>query len=395
MGYETLPTIFYKDPVRYDTVINSRRESECSVRLPVQLHGEQAFYCCVPELVELVENIYQLNSAVSTIWDGIPENPQQRYFSKALVNEVMWSNDVEGIHSSRQELRAAFDAVTAKNRRETRFMGLIDGYVSMLRSRRIKVDTPEDIRAIYDAVLLPDLDASDAPDGRVFRKGGVSIVTATDKERHRGILPEETLIAFVSSSLEYVKSTRYSLIGIAVFHYLLGYAHPFYDGNGRMMRFLCSSFLRENLNLLIGLNMSQIISGSKKAYYDAFAVCNDKRSKGDLTPFILYYLSTIKQSAQGVLSELEDAKAKLDFYSKSLVEQLGEEGDALSLEVLFVILDATLFSDAGAGLSSISEYADVSVPTARERLKKLISLGIPIVSQKDGKKKVYRLNLDQ
>jgi Fic family protein len=349
----------------------------------------------VPEMLDLVEGIYWLNNAITALWDGIPESPRQRYFSRALVNEVMWSNDVEGIRSSKQELRAAFDAVTAKNRRETKFMGLVNGYAGMLRPRRIKAETPEDVRALYDVVLLPDLDASDTPDGRVFRKDGVSIVTGTGKEKHRGILPEEALIAFVSSLLSFVKGSNYSLASIAAFHFLFGFAHPFYDGNGRMMRFLSSAFLRENLNLLIGLNMSQVISSSKKAYYDAFEVCNDQKNKGDLTPFILYYLSTIVQSAEIVLKELEDAKAKLDFYSKSLVEMLGDETDAVTLDVLSVVLEATLFSDAGVGLSAISDCANISVPTARERLQKLNSLGIPVVIQKDGRQKVYQLNLEQ
>ncbi len=35
------------------------------------------------------------------------------------------------------------------------------------------------------------------------------------------------------------------LVSIAVFHYLFGYVHPFYDGNGRMARYLSSIFCSE------------------------------------------------------------------------------------------------------------------------------------------------------
>lgn len=395
MGYETLPALYYKDAGRYNAVLAGRQEGECTVQLPVQLHGARAFYCCVPELVGLVERIYRLNSAISILWDGIPENPQQRYFSKALINEVMWSNDVEGIHSSRQELRAAFDAAAGQSRHGTKFAGIVSGYAGMLRPRRVFAETPADIRAIYDVVLLQDLDAADTPDGRVFRKGGVSVVTGTGKEVHHGILPEEALIAFLASVLDYVKSASYSLASVAAFHYLFGFAHPFYDGNGRMARFLSSAYLRESLNPLVGLNMSQVISGSKKAYYDAFKVCDDTRARGDITPFILYYLSTIEQSAEGVLRELEDAKSKLDIYGRSLAERLGDQTDAVTMTVLSALLEVTLFSDVGIGIGGICEYAGISDSTARERVQKLISLGIPVVSQKDGKKKMYRLNLEQ
>ena len=62
----------------------------------------------------------------------------------------------------------------------------------MLRPRQVFVETPEDIRAITMWRCCRTLDAANAPDGRVFRKGGVSVVTGTGKEVHHGILPEES-----------------------------------------------------------------------------------------------------------------------------------------------------------------------------------------------------------
>jgi len=396
MGYIPLPVLYYKNPEQYQAVYESRISSDSAVRLPIPLriHGAQAFYCYTPQIARQIEYIYRLSNAISVLWEGIPAKSKSRYYAKTLIDEIMGSNAVEGIHSSRQELRAAFDAVTEKKKQTIKFNGIVAGYLAMYAQNDLNVELPEDIRRLYDVVLLPDLETSLAPDGKIFRREGVSVVTATGKEIHRGIMPEDALIAFITAAIQYVNSVEYSLVGISAFHYLFGHAHPFYDGNGRMARYLSSGFLGKNLHLLVGLNMSQVISSNRKAYYEAFELCNDSRAKGDITPFILYYLSTIEQSANGIQEELEQAKAQLEYHRIRLSAWLGEKADELSLCVLEAMLEVTLFSDVGISVGGIARYAEVSAPTVRDRIQKLVALGCPIASNKEGKKTLYRLKLE-
>lgn len=79
---------------------------------------------------------------------------------------------------------------------------------------------------------------------------------------------------------------------VSLFHYLLGYIHPFYDGNGRLSRFLTSNYLCDD-NPFLALSLSQHIYAHKEAYYKAFTITNDPRNRGDLTYFVLSFLKLL------------------------------------------------------------------------------------------------------
>ena len=59
------------------------------------------------------------------------------------------------------------------------------------------------------------------------------------------------------------------LIKIAITHYYFEYIHAFYDGNGRMGRYIASSMLY-NLDPLIAMKLSSVIKNNYKRYLDSF-----------------------------------------------------------------------------------------------------------------------------
>jgi Fic family protein len=396
MSYTPLPILYYKDKGAYDRFVAQIQSSDFIVRFPIRIGEFSVFYASIPEIAETIERIYRLNWNVQMLWELIPTVSHAPFHRKALVEEVMWSNEVEGIHSSRKELQAAFEAVAGKKKHRERFSGLLEGYNRMLEPGEIHAETPKEIRDLYDVVLLPDIDSGDHPDGKIFRKGSVSIVSATDKEMHRGIQPESELISFVESSLEILRNREWSLPSIAAFHYLFGYAHPFYDGNGRMARFLCCAFLSKNIHPLIGLNLSLAISGSKKAYYDAFNICNDKKALGDITPFVLYYLSAIERAAKSTQDEIEVVWNRLLHYSCLLYEKTkGKADDESSTKMLSSILESSVVLDTGVSLAQLCECANLSLSTVRSRLHHLRESGVPIFTQTIGHAKAYRIDLEK
>jgi Fic family protein len=96
------------------------------------------------------------------------------------------------------------------------------------------------------------------------------------------------------------------LVRIAAFHYFFGFIHPFYDGNGRISRFISSYLLKKNAYPLLALDLSHTIKEYRKTYYNAFRECNDKRNKGDITPFIITFLEFLDKSTERMLQNLNE-----------------------------------------------------------------------------------------
>lgn len=175
----------------------------------------------------------------------------------------------------------------------------------MIENESISFERPEGIRKIYDDIFGNEI--NDLPDGKIFRKESVSVHSSAGKEIHRGLYPESKIIEAMSSSLDFLNNNKTDiLIRTAVFHYLFGYIHPFYDGSGRTSRFISSYLLSKELTGLIGYRISYTIKGHIKAYYDAFKECNHPDSRGDLTPFLEMFLTVIDISEKQLYEVLRN-----------------------------------------------------------------------------------------
>ena len=156
----------------------------------------------------------------------LPNIAINSYIIKSLKDEIALTNEIEGVRSTRKEIEDAIDSI--KNDKSARFKGLVDKYFKLISNEIIPLNNCADIRTIYDALVLPEIEKENLPDGILFRKEPVQVVSATQKEKHRGIMPESKIIESLDVCLDFLKSDDIdSLIKISAFHYLFGYIHPF------------------------------------------------------------------------------------------------------------------------------------------------------------------------
>ena len=161
-----------------------------------------------------------------------------------------------------------------------------------------------------------------------------------------------------------------ALVRIAVFHYLFGYIHPFYDGNGRMSRFITSYMLARTLHPTVALRLSILLKQNKKRYYDLFAMTNASINCGDLTPFILGTLEFVNAAVSGTEKNLREKKDRYDVYY-SRIQKL--EVDRTLKELYDVLLQATIFSGAGVSKKELMRMLDKSENTITARMKAMPS----------------------
>lgn len=395
MSRKTLKALFHMGVKEYKEEYERRFNDENTIHLPVSIGENPAFICQTPEIYKRIIAVERLDKDVAELYYSLPEIAIEQFTTRCLIDEILLTNDIEGVHSTRKEIGEILQDLSAHNKRN-RFVGLIAKYVMLERRQPMSFKTCQDIRRVYDDIFYEEIKATDPenlPDGEIFRRSGVEVQSATQKVIHKGLMPESKIIEAFEQSLAVLNDNNIDIfIRIAVFHYLFGYIHPFYDGNGRTSRFISSYLLSKQLTPLIGFRLSYTIKENISKYYKAFDVCNSPHNKGELTPFVEMFLNIVEISMQQLLETLEEKKQKWDYYSQRIKTLPNAEKADISC-LYDLLIQAALFSNIGIGRDELIEQLALSENTVRSRLK-LIPESLLIVNRQKGKK-YYLLNLDE
>lgn len=393
MEYELLSKIFYKKPTEYESIYDARFNSEASIKLPTKIHENVGFIFNTNEITKLLVKIYKTINKINLLRTHLPNIAINSYIIKSLKDEIALTNEIEGVRSTRKEIEDAIDSI--KNDKSTRFKGLVDKYFKLISNEIIPLNNCEDIRTIYDALVLPEIEKENLPDGILFRKEPVQVVSATQKEKHRGIMPESKIIESLDLCLDFLKNDDIdSLIKISAFHYLFGYIHPFYDGNGRTSRFISSYLIKNELDVLLALKLSYTVKNNINKYYKAFDVCNDRKNKGDITFFVVTFLELLSQASDDLYTKIADLNDQLNYYNNIINTLVNEKVlNNKQAKCIFILCQNRLFDDTYMNMNTLTELLEKSDTTTRKILKSLESKNL-LVKSRNKNQYLYSANLD-
>ena len=114
-----------------------------------------------------------------------------KFLKSCMIEEIQSTNEIEGVRSTRQEIREAIFA-QGKYNPDVRLWGIVNKYNKIINDENIKLKTCEDIRNLYDDFILDEIkrnNTSDIPDGNIFRKNSVDIVSGTPKNHSPRCVP--------------------------------------------------------------------------------------------------------------------------------------------------------------------------------------------------------------
>lgn len=393
MEYELLSKIFYKKPTEYESIYDARFNSEASIKLPIKIHENVGFIFNTNEITKLLVKIYKTINKINLLRTHLPNIAINSYIIKSLKDEIALTNEIEGVRSTRKEIEDAIDSI--KNDKSARFKGLVDKYFKLISNEIIPLNNCEDIRTIYDALVLPEIEKENLPDGILFRKEPVQVVSATQKEKHRGIMPESKIIESLDLCLDFLKNDDIdSLIKISAFHYLFGYIHPFYDGNGRTSRFISSYLIKNELDVLLALKLSYTVKNNINKYYKAFDVCNDRKNKGDITFFVVTFLELLSQASDDLYTKIADLNDQLNYYNNIINTLVNEKVlNDKQAKCIFVLCQNRLFDDTYMNMNTLTELLEKSDTTTRKILKSLEPKNL-LVKSRNKNQYLYSANLD-
>ena len=390
-----LKKMFHIDQDEYKKEYEKRYNDPNTIHLDISIKGNPAFFCQTIEMYQQLLSIEKTDKKINKLCYNLPGVALDQFERNCLVDEIVLSNNIEGVNSTRKEIRNILNDIQKKDKHR-RFVGLVKKYIALMTHEKISIQNTKDIRRIYDDIFYEEIKATDPdnlPDGKTFRKNEVSVYSSSGEEIHHGIVPESKIISTMSKAIEFLNDDSInSLMRIAIFHYLFGYIHPFYDGNGRTSRFISSYCLTQELNYLIGYRISYTIKEHISEYYKAFDICNSILNKGDLSPFVEMFLGIIEISEKQLYQSLLEKKTAMDYYLNKIKDLPNSEDNNIAY-LYELLIEAYLFSDVGISTKELQDCTRSTYNTLMGRLKKIpVNL---IIKNKPSQECYYKLNLEE
>lgn len=381
MEYRTLARLFHADRsmdsyANHDRLARQRLEADSTFTTGIGTPLGELFIATPRCVCMLTQKVLLAERQVSAMWRSIPGVMRWNYIYHAISEELLATNEMEGVRSTRKETEAAVAAArqarTEGDMEKARFGEFAKLYLN-LTNRDVELPkTLEDIRDIYDKIALDEIDDKNRPDGELFRKGDVEVQGPHGTVIHSGVSSEARISALLAQMMDLARSDTIPFLQRAIAsHFLFEYIHPFYDGNGRTGRYLLALYFSNDLTLPTVLSLSRTIAENKNEYYKAFTEAEDKLNSGELTFFVYTILGLIERAQESLIEELG---VKIDQLDKATVlrDELRRE-HALSTNatlLLYAVMQEELFDttksmtleDAGGDLmltkQTIRKYVD-------------------------------------
>lgn len=276
----------------------------------INLNDKQFIIQECPELYKKIINLTRLQIDLNNAINNSPTYLQTLTVNKLLEEELVSTNSVEGIHTDRKSVRTLL-AGTNDHLKFYQEQHIVEHYKMML-DNQITFSTPAEISSLYYDFLENYIDEDDIKEmGEHFRANSVNIITGSGKVVHKGLEGESNIHSSIKTILDYLHNNDTDIfIKVAIFHYLWGYIHPFYDGNGRMIRLMTSAILFNEINIA-SLAISSVILQSQSKYYKAFEDTNSKFNIYDLTSFVDCFLNFIHEALTQTIDMMEQNKARV------------------------------------------------------------------------------------
>lgn len=328
------------------------------------------FCILLPQIVKKKDTIFLNSKKITESLDQLPKYARNYFIVSQLVTEIQSTNEIEGVKSTQKEIAEAYHS----EKKKQRFLGIVNMYRQIIQSKMTIIEHPRQFREIYDGLVSEEIDEKDQLDGELFRNAPVYVASG-DITIHQGDPDEKTISEDLSKLIVFMNDSSIPILIKAIMtHYFFEYIHPFYDGNGRMGRFLFSSYISRKLDILSGLSLSSAIINNKTKYEDAFIEASHPKNKGELTFFVMDLIDIISSSQQIMIEKLSVSIQKFNNVTEYLTNKKYEQ---VKSDILSLMFQNNLFDYSGSSLSNmeITEILKISRYKVDKAIKELEKTG--------------------
>ena len=349
--------------------------------LPLLDKSGAPFMFATPESVLI--NLHHIDrDAAGQIWTPeaapIHEN-KERYLLHSLIEESIASSQLEGASTTRRVAEAMLrEGRQPRDRSETM---IFNNYRAMEHIRSLRSDpiTPERVLELHRLLTQDTLD-DPADAGRLRLANDVNVVD----NRDGALLHDppcytklterlERLCAFANAG-EDSSPFVHPVVRAILLHFMLGYDHPFTDGNGRTARALFYwSMARSGYWLMEFLSISQFLRRAPRQYVQAYL--HTETDRNDTTYFVLHQLGIIRR-AIAALYEYLGRKTQEQRDAERLLASTGQLRGRLNPRQLALLTHALRHPGEGYRVAKHQNVHNIVYQTARTDLLDLEALGL-------------------
>ncbi|MEM9272099.1 MAG: Fic family protein [Cyanobacteria bacterium P01_F01_bin.143] len=358
--------------------------------LLLQAKNELCFSYCIPNsLLAQLQNIDAITGGGYSLSNSIfivsSQAEKDRYLVKNLMmEEAITSSQLEGASTTRKVAKKILENnLPPKNKSEQMIVNNFQLMKEVLarQEEELSIDMILDLHSIATDQAIEN----QAIPGQLRQDDNIYIADQFNENFYQPPsweTLEERLNNLCSFANECHGSQNYNnfihpIIKAIILHFMIGYIHPFGDGNGRTARAIFYWFmLRAGYWLFEYVSISKLIKEKRSAYDTAFIYT--ETDDFDLTYFIYNQVEIIVKAINALQTHIEDKKQELSNFvawiDKSPLAKKLKRGH---LEIL-----KEAIKEPGKEFTSkqVAMSLGISENTARSYLKKLADLDLLILA---------------
>jgi len=301
----------------------------------------------------------------------IPEEEKMRYLVSSIMEEAISSSQIEGANTTRKKAKEMLrKEVKPKTKSEQM---IVNNYLTIkhITQNRHEELTPEKLLFVHKLISCDTLD-NKIEEGEFRNSNDIYVINYTNSEvvhtppNHKEVneLINDLCKFFNTEDDKFV----HPVLKAIIIHFMIGWIHPFTDGNGRTARALFYWYLlKKGYWLTEYLSISRIIQDTKNQYERAFLYTEN--DDNDLSYFITYNLKVMEKAFEALKHYIQQKqKENLQIANFVRIPNVNErQGQLLKLlfdepEIIF-------------NVKEVENRFAVSNYTARTDLKGLVDLG--------------------
>jgi Fic family protein len=349
--------------------------------------SDHKFYYNITSFIQEDLHNFDLKLIGGLYKNSITPQDQAEYFKNSLLEEAIASSQIEGAATTTD---VAKDMIKTGRRPRNESEQMIINNFRAIQEIEKRLEEEMSIQLILDIHELMTTQTSASKYSGKFRDhliyvkdhvDGEIAFTAPNHKEVKGLI--EGLIKFINNDEDFI----HPIIKASILHFIVGYIHPFGDGNGRTARALFYWFLiKKGYSLLKHISISRAILDSRTSYDKAFL--KTENDDNDLTYFITYSMKSLRVAFQNLV-KYRDKKRTERIRASEVMYEMMDKGfnkrQSNLLGYLFIKPNSTI---------TIPEYSkkhNIVRQTASRDLTQLEKKGV-LTKHKDGKNLIYQLN---